>query len=122
MKFKYILFILLSALLSIQMFSAPKLVKQIQEMDSDNDGIVTLEEFNSNTLLRFKYMDDNGDGILSEAEFLLPSISRFKKMDLNADGKLKKKEIFKALKQNRDKGRVDKKRVDKKQPKPFIKH
>ena len=39
-------------------------------------------------------------------------------MDLNSDGVLKRKEIRKALKQNR-KGRKNK---QKKEPKPFIKH
>ncbi len=117
MKLKYILVIFASSLLSLQMVSAPKMVKKIQKMDTDKDGVISLDEFNSNTLLRFKFLDDNDDGILSQEEFLIPSASRFEKLDLNADGKLKRKEILKALKQNRDK-----KKNEKKQPKPFIKH
>ncbi len=121
MKLKYILVIFTSSFLSLQMISAPKMVKQIQKMDTDKDGLISLDEFNSNTLLRFKFLDDNGDGNLSQEEFLVPSASRFEKLDLNADGKLKKKEILKALKQNRDKKKREKKK-EKKQPKPFIKH
>ena len=90
-------------------------------MDLDEDGSITLEEFNSNTLSRFKLMDDNGDGILSKKEFLTPINERFEKIDLNSDGILKRKEIRKALK----KFRKDKKEEgvrEKSKPKPFIKH
>ena len=63
-------------------------------------------------------MDANRDGNISQEEFLLHFKIRFEKMDLNSDGVLKRKEIRKALKQNR-KGRKNK---QKKELKPFIKH
>ena len=120
MKFKYFLTTLLIGLLSLQVSSAPRVLEQIKKMDLDEDGSITLEEFNLNTLSRFRLMDDNGDGILSEKEFLIPNNSRFEKMDLNSDGILKRKEIRKALMQNR-KTRENGSKREKKQPKPFIK-
>ena len=120
MKFKYFLTTLLVGLLSSQVSSIPISLGQIKKMDTDEDGSITLEEFNTNTLSRFSLMDDNGDGMLSEKEFLTPSSSRFERMDLNSDGVLKRKEIRKALKQLRT--REDNSlKGKKKQPKPFIK-
>ena len=120
MKFKYFLTTLLVGLLSSQVSSVPINLGQIKKMDTDEDGSITLEEFNSKTLSRFSLMDDNGDGMLSEKEFLTPSSSRFERMDLNSDGVLKRKEIRKALKQLRT--REDNSlKGKKKQPKPFIK-
>ena len=120
MKFKYFLTTLLVGLLSSQVSSVPINTGQIKKMDTDEDGSITLEEFNSKTLSRFSLMDDNGDGMLSEKEFLTPSSSRFERMDLNSDGVLKRKEIRKALKQLRT--REDNSlKGKKKQPKPFIK-
>tara|TARA_X000000368_G_scaffold63991_1_gene45522 strand:- start:666 stop:1031 length:366 start_codon:yes stop_codon:yes gene_type:complete len=120
MKFKYFLTTLLVGLLSSQVSSVPINLGQIKKMDTDEDGSITLEEFNTNTLSRFSLMDDNGDGMLSEKEFLTPSSSRFERMDLNSDGILKRKEIKKALKKLRKRG-DNSLQGKKKQPKPFIK-
>ena len=100
-----------------QMHASQYLMKQIQKMDIDNNGSITHDEINSNSLARFNLMDANGDGSISQEEFLLPFKIRFEEMDLNSDGVLKRKEIRKALKQNR-KGLKNK---QKKEPKPFIK-
>ena len=117
MKLKILLIGCLIANIS-QVYSGPKIMKQMKKMDSDKSGSITFEEFNSSSMARFKLMDSNGDGNISQEEFLIPSKERFEKMDLNSDGVLKRKEIRKALKQNR-KGRKNK---QKKEPKPFIKH
>ena len=93
---------------------------KLKEMDSDKDGSISLEEFNSNTLNRFSLMDLDSDGTLSKDEFLASSNLRFEKMDLNSDGILKRIEIRKGLKQARKDKKTNVVR-EKKQPKPFIK-
>ena len=117
MKLKILLIACLIANIS-QVYSDSKIMKQMKKMDSDKSGSITFEEFNSSSIARFKLMDSNGDGNISQEEFLVPSKERFEKMDLNSDGVLKRKEIRKALKQNRK----IRKNKQKKEPKPFIKH
>ena len=120
MKSKYFLGPLLIGLLSFKVSTAPDMSSQLNEMDLDKGGSISLEEFNSNTLDRFRLMDLDSDGALSKDEFLASRNLRFVKMDLNSDGMLKRREIRKGLKQ----ARKDKKTNDireKKQPKPFIK-
>ena len=120
MKFTYFFGTLLIGVLSFKVSTAPDMSGQLDEMDVDKDGSISLEEFNSNTLNRFGLMDLDNDGTLSKDEFLASSNLRFEKMDLNSDGVLKRREIRKGLK----KARKDKKNNDareKKQPKPFIK-
>ena len=119
MKLQYLLTAFLIWILSSNIYAAPRILDQIKKMDSDRDGSITLEEFNSNSLDRFVLMDTNSDGNISEKEFLAPISSRFERMDLNSDGVLKKKELKKFLKQSRNK-KQDKMK-EKKQPKPFIK-
>ena len=92
--------------------------EQIKKMDTDQDGTVTLEEFNANTISRFQLMDKNSDGNISEDEFLAPINKRFERMDLNSDGILQRKELRTALKSKKSKNG---KMKEKKQPKPFIK-
>ena len=120
MKFIYFLGTLLLGVLSFKVSAAPDMSGQLKEMDIDKDGSISLEEFNSNTLNRFRLMDLDSDGTLSKEEFLASSNLRFGEMDLNSDGILKRREVRKSLKQ----ARKDKKTNDireKKQPKPFIK-
>ena len=117
MKLKILLIACLIANNS-QVYSDPKIMKQMKKMDSDKSGSITFEEFNFSSIARFKLMDSNGDGNISQEEFLVPSKERFEKMDLNSDGVLKRKEIRKALKQNRK----SRKNQQKKEPEPFIKH
>ena len=47
MKLKLILSTLLIGLVSLNTYSAPRVFEQIKKMDTDQDGTVTLEEFNS---------------------------------------------------------------------------
>ena len=120
MKFNYFLVTLLIGLLSFKVSTAPNVSRQLNGMDTDKDGSISLEEFNSNTLNRFSLMDLDSDGTLSKEEFLASSNLHFGKMDLNSDGLLNRKEIRKGIK----KARKDKKIngvKEKKQPKPFIK-
>ena len=120
MKLKYFFGTLLIGLLSLKVSTASNMSGQLNEMDIDKDGSISLEEFNSNTLNRFNLMDLDSDGTLTKEEFLASSNLRFEKMDSNSDGVLKRREINKGLKQ----ARKDKKTNDvreKKQPKPFIK-
>ena len=58
MKLKYFLTTLLVGLFSLQVSSLPSNLEQIKKMDTDEDGSITLEEFNSKTLSRFSQMDD----------------------------------------------------------------
>ena len=120
MKFKYFLGPLLIGLLSFKVSTAPDMSGQLDEIDVDKDGSISLEEFNSNTLNRFRLMDLDSDGTLSKDEFLASSNLRFGKMDLNSDGILKRREIRKGLKQARKDKKTNGVR-EKKQPKPFIK-
>ena len=120
MKLEYFFGTLLIGLLSLKVSTASNMSGQLNEMDIDKDGSISLEEFNSNTLNRFSLMDLDSDGTLSKDEFLASSNLRFERMDLNSDGVLKRREIRKGLKQ----ARKDKRTYDireKKQPKPFIK-
>ena len=120
MKFKYFLGPLLVGLISFKVGTAPDISGQLNEMDVDKDGSISLEEFNSNTLNRFRLMDLDSDGTLSKDEFLASSNLRFGKMDLNSDGILKRREIRNGLKQARKDKKTNGVR-EKKQPKPFIK-
>ena len=98
--------------------AAKQELEQIKKMDTDQDGTVTLEEFNANTTSRFQLMDKNSDGNISEDEYLATINKRFERMDLNSDGILQRKELRKALKSKKSKNG---KMKEKKQPKPFIK-
>ena len=118
MKLKLILSTLLIGLVSLNTYSAPRMFEQIKKIDTDQDGTVTLEEFNANTISRFQLLDKNSDGNISEDEFLATINKRFERMDLNSDGILQRKELRKALKSKKSKNG---KMKEKKQPKPFIK-
>ena len=120
MKLQYLLTAFLIWILSSNIYAAPRILDQIKKMDSDRDGSITLEDFNSNSLNRFQLMDTNSDGNISEEEFLAPTSARFERIDLNSDGVIQRKELKKALKQSR-KNKKQGKVKRKKQPKPFIK-
>lgn len=106
---------------SFSIFSDPRNLDRLKQMDFNKNGEISYEEFNISALERFTLLDANGDGIITEEEFIRPVVERFKKIDSNTDEVLSKKEIRKALKQMRK----DKKRNirnEKKRPQPFIKH
>ncbi|MDH3716985.1 MAG: EF-hand domain-containing protein [Planctomycetota bacterium] len=76
-------------------------------MDTDEDGKVTLEEFQAFYKEVFKKKDKNGDGVLDEEEFANPDAFEF--TDKNKDGKIDPAEDealrahhFKKLDQNGD--------------------
>ena len=98
----------------------PKGSARLDQMDANQNGEITLDEFNLSQLKHFNLIDLNGDGTITEAEFLKSISNRFDKMDLNSDEVLKKKEIRKALRKIK---KQEKRLQDnqKKQPKPFIK-
>ena len=120
MKLRYFFGTLLIGLLSLKVSTASNLLGQLNEMDIDKVGSISLEDFNSNTLNRFSLMDLDSDGTLTKEEFLASSKLRFEKMDLNSDGILKRREIRKGLKQARKDKKTNGVR-EKKRPKLFIK-
>ena len=73
MKLEYFFGTLLIGLLSLKVSTASNVSGQLNEMDIDKDGSISLEEFNSNTLNRFSLMDLDSDGTLSKDEFLASS-------------------------------------------------
>ena len=99
-RLQYLLILLLAGVvttLQVQAHGPSYSYKRfIQFFDQNHDGIVTLEEFNKGSILRYKKMDKNGDGIISKAEFdsyyanskLSRREQKFKKVDTNNDGKL----------------------------------
>ena len=120
MKFTYFFGTLLIGVLSFKVSTASNMSVQLNEMDIDKDGSISLEEFNSNTLNRFSLMDLDSDGTLSKEEFLASSNLRFGEMDLNSVGILKRREFRKSIKQAKKNKKTSDIR-EKKQPKPFLK-
>lgn len=64
-------------------------------LDSNNDGRVSIEEFDSMFRLErdertkwFREIDTNDDGFLDEAEIRAWSVKLFKRIDLDGDGKI----------------------------------
>ena len=70
--------------------------------DTNQDGTVTIDEFNDSAKARFKRIDSNNDGNVSEDEFRTYIKSRraerkqqhFAKMDTDKDGQLTKDEYI----------------------------
>lgn len=70
----------------------------IEEVDTNADGNITLDELQAHKALRFQSADTNGDGVVSSTEFEAAADARkaereakrrdraFKAMDANADG------------------------------------
>jgi Ca2+-binding EF-hand superfamily protein len=106
--------------ISSSIHSNPRDLNRIKQMDSNENGEISYEEFNASALDRFTLLDTNGDGIVTGEEFMNPILEQFKNMDLNTDAVLSKKEIRKALKKMR-KEKKTKMIEEKKQPQPFIK-
>ena len=106
--------------ISFSTFSNSRDLNRIKQMDSNENGEISYEEFKASALDRFTLLDTNGDGIVTGEEFMNPILEQFKNMDLNTDDVLSKKEIRKALKKMRKENKT--KRIEeKKQPQPFIK-
>ena len=76
MKLKLILSTF-NCLVSLNTYSAPRMFEQIKKMDTDQDGTVTLEEFNANTK-SFQLMDKKVMGIFQKMSFWPQSISVLK--------------------------------------------
>ena len=66
MKLKYFFGTLLVGLISLKVSTASNMSGQLNQMDFDKDGSISLEEFNSNTLNRFSLMDLDSDGTLTK--------------------------------------------------------
>merc|ERR1711904_425997 len=69
-----------------QLYSAPSMLGQIHLLDTNNDKEISLEEFNEESLNRFKNYDADNDGLITQEEFLSALSKRFKNIDTNSDG------------------------------------
>ena len=83
-----------------QLYSAPSMLGQIHLLDTNNDKEISLEEFNEESLNRFKNYDADNDGLITQEEFLSALSKRFKNIDTNSDGSIDRKEIKKTIKKN----------------------
>ena len=120
MILKILILSITAVTISSSIHSNPRDLNRIKQMDSDENGEISYEEFNVSALDRFTLLDTNGDGIVTGEEFMNPVLQQFKNMDLNTDDVLSKKEIRKALKKMRKENKT-KMIEEKKQPQPFIK-
>lgn len=92
--------------------------KFMRFFDTNKDGVVTLDEFNTVMQARFNAMDTNHDGVVSAREFrayihkrqLQHQQARLKRMDSNGDGQVSKAEFI-AYMSKRAEARFD--RMDK---------
>ncbi len=92
--------------------------KFMRFFDANNDGTVTLDEFNDSAKARFERMDSDGDGKVSKDEFRSYIKARraehmerkFARMDADQDGKVSREEFlaYKAKKAERKFARMDK--------------
>jgi Ca2+-binding EF-hand superfamily protein len=94
--------------LGLSLSTAPALAgkhghgKFMESFDSNGDGKVTLDEFNTTSADRFKKMDTNADGKLTEEEFSgylqarreQRRLERFKTADTDKDGSVSKDEYL----------------------------
>ncbi|WP_179954149.1 EF-hand domain-containing protein [Denitrobaculum tricleocarpae] len=72
--------------------------QQLAQYDSDNDGTLSLEEFQvfwmemnrSRMVDRFQRLDEDGDAIVTAGEFLEPFANAVERHDRNGDGVLSK--------------------------------
>ena len=79
--------------ISFSTFSNSRDLNRIKQMDSNENGEISYEEFKASALDRFTLLDTNGDGIVTGEEFMNPVLQQFKNMDLNTDDVLSKKLI-----------------------------
>lgn len=120
MELNKLIMILVTISTSSLLHSASDNMKQLNDMDLNQNGEITFEEFNLSMLNRFKFMDANNDGTITEEEFIAPIKIRFDGFDLNSDGVLKKKEIRKAIRKMK-RNEKSNEFSEKKKPKLFLK-
>jgi Ca2+-binding EF-hand superfamily protein len=78
-----------------------RLAEQLKDMDTNKDGVITLEEFLGRTNDRFARLDKNGDGVIDASDIAARikeeseyRAKRFlKAFDANRDGKVTKEEF-----------------------------
>lgn len=58
----------------------------LQRLDTDGDGLVSLQEFQAAGEARFAQLDADGDGYVSKAEFDALHMARFSALDANGNG------------------------------------
>ena len=71
-----------------------------KKLDTNNDGMISLEELTSRQDKRFQMLDLNADGMIDKTEFNGRIVAMFEKMDSNGDGSLDDKEIRKMKRLN----------------------
>lgn len=58
----------------------------LQRLDTDGDGLLSLQEFQAPNDARFASLDADGDGSISAEEFKARHMARFSALDANGDG------------------------------------
>lgn len=66
-----------------------------KKLDTNNDGMVSLDELTSRQDRRFQKLDRNNDGMIDKSEFNARITAMFNRMDRNGDGALDDDEIAK---------------------------
>ena len=61
--------------------------------DSDQDGMISKEEFLAKNTQRFTAVDTDGDGVISPTEFSARPMAMFTRLDANKDGMLAADEL-----------------------------
>jgi len=107
MILKILILSITAVTISSSIHSYPRDLNRIKQMDSNENGEISYEEFNASALDRFTLLDTNGDGIVTGEEFMNPILEQFKNMDLNTDAVLSKKRNKKSSKKN-EKGKENK--------------
>jgi Ca2+-binding EF-hand superfamily protein len=63
------------------------------ELDANDDGVVSSEEFVAPAAERFAELDANGDGAISSDEFTATLLERFEEIDTDDDGVATQEEL-----------------------------
>jgi Ca2+-binding EF-hand superfamily protein len=64
-----------------------------KKLDTNNDGLITLDELTSRQDRRFQHLDRDRNGTLDKSEFNARMIAMFNRMDINGDGALDDNEM-----------------------------
>ena len=67
-----------------------------KKLDTNNDGLITLDELTSLQDQRFQHLDRDRNGTLDKSEFNARIIAMFNRMDMNGDGALDDNEMSQA--------------------------
>ena len=106
MKQKHIIFTITGSLLisgalitglsnaTIKSEQRTKSMLKAQNLDLDNDGLISLAELTARHNQRFNKLDHDDNGLVDQAEYNASLISMFNRLDTNNDGFLKNDELL----------------------------